>query len=406
MAMNLERRRASLHFVPLPLSYRSSYYSRLALIRCRFHAKGHSLVQNNLIGVGIIGTGFARKTQVPAFRACAGARVVAIASAHLANAEQAAREHDIGYFTDDWRTLITRDDVDLVSIVTPPVTHLEMSLAALDAGKAVLCEKPMAMNSNESAEMEKRAHEVGTLTLIDHELRFLPGRRMMREMLMNGEIGHVHHAKLLFRADSRADASRHWNWWSDSEAGGGALGAIGSHAVDAFRWHLGTEVSQVHCQLATHVRHRVHEQSGEMRPVTTDDEANLTLRFADGELTHGATGTISLSVVESGRPEHRLELFGSNGALMIEGNQLFRASTGLGEWQAVGVGRGELAHGMSDNEWSRGFTTFSKAIVDALREGATTVEGAASFSDGHKAQLVLDAARASNESGCWVTVDK
>ena len=362
------------------------------------------MVQKDSFGVGFIGTGFARKTQVPAFQACAGARVVAIASAHLANAEQAAREYDIGYFTDDWRTLIARDDVDLVSIVTPPVTHLEMTLAAFDAGKAVLSEKPMAMNSGESSEMKKRASEVGTLALIDHELRFLPGRRRMREILMNGEIGHVYHAKLLFRADSRADASRPWNWWSDAQAGGGALGAIGSHAVDAFRWLLDTEVSEVFGQLATRVLQRTDKQTGEVRTVTTDDEANLILRFADCELTRGATGTISLSVVESGRPEHRLEIFGSTGALMIEGNQLFRASTGLGEWQAVEVGQGELANGMSDNEWSRGFTTFSKAIVKALLEGTKTVEGAASFSDGHKTQLVLDAAHASNESGCWETV--
>jgi predicted dehydrogenase len=363
------------------------------------------VAHNDSIRVGIIGTGFARKTQVPAFQACEGARVVAIASAHLANAERAAREFDIQHFTDDWRELIARDDVDLVSIVTPPVTHLEMTLAALDAGKAVLCEKPMAMNSVESEAMYKRANDAGALALVDHELRFLPSRRKMREILINGGIGSVYHAKLLFRADSRADPSRPWNWWSDSKAGGGALGAIGSHAIDAFRWLLGTEVSNVFAQLATHVRQRPDGQSSEVRTVTTDDEANLTLRFADGELTKGATGAVSLSVVESGRPEHRLELFGSNGALMIEDNRLYRAQAEKGEWQIVEVDQGELASGMSDNEWSRGFTTFSKAIVRSLREGATVVEGAATFREGHQTQLVLDAAHASNESGCWKTIN-
>ena len=286
------------------------------------------MAHKDYMGIGIIGTGFARKTQIPGFHTCDGARVVAIASAHRENAEAAAREFDIGYFTDDWRSLIARDDVDLVSIVTPPVTHLEMTLASLDAGKAVLCEKPMAMNSEETNAMLKRATETGTLALIDHEMRFLPGRRMMREMLINGEIGRVYHAKLLFRADSRSDATRGWDWWSDKDAGGGALGAIGSHAVDAFRWLLGTEVSQVFCHLATHVGQRAEKQTGKTKPVTTDDEANLTLQFANSELTSGATGTISLSVVESGRPEHRLEIFGSSGALMLDSDKLWRAGLG------------------------------------------------------------------------------
>src|SRR5258708_7895887 len=93
------------------------------------------------IGIAIIGSGFARSTQIPGFRACPNAEIVALASGHLENAERVAREFEIPYFTDDWRAVIDRDDVDLVSIVTPPVTHYEMTLAALDAGKAVLCEK-------------------------------------------------------------------------------------------------------------------------------------------------------------------------------------------------------------------------------------------------------------------------
>ena len=76
------------------------------------------MTKKDFIGIGIIGTGFARSTQIPAFRACEGARVVAIASGHRENAERVAREFDIEYATDDWREIIARDDVDLVSIVT------------------------------------------------------------------------------------------------------------------------------------------------------------------------------------------------------------------------------------------------------------------------------------------------
>src|ERR671928_2262654 len=102
------------------------------------------------IGIGIIGTGFARTTQLPAFRACEGARVVAIASGHRENAERVAREFDIPVVASDWREVVAREDVDLLSIATPPVTHAEMALAALDAGKSVLCEKPMALNASET----------------------------------------------------------------------------------------------------------------------------------------------------------------------------------------------------------------------------------------------------------------
>src|SRR5437588_6708699 len=325
-------------------------------------------MKTEIIGIGIIGTGFARSTQIPAFRACEGARVVAIASGHRENAERVAHEFDIEYATDDWREIIARDDVDLVSIVTPPVTHLEMTLAALDAGKAVLCEKPTAMNAEEADAMRRRASEREALALIDHELRFLSGRLKMREMVRGGEIGEVRHVKLHFRSDSRASRDRKWDWWSDAESGGGALGAIGSHAVDAFRWLLGSEVSQVFCTLATHVAEREDEQTGEMRRVTTDDEANLILRFADSDLTKDTTATISLSVVEQGSPKHRLEIFGSDGGLMIEENgTLWQARTGAGEWTRVETERGPLAQGMRDGGWSRGFTLFSRAIIEALQ---------------------------------------
>src|SRR5258708_24370743 len=231
------------------------------------------------IRIGIIGAGFARSTQIPAFKACKGARIVAISSARRAHAEEVAREFGIEHVESDWRALVSREDVDLVSIVTPVITHCEMTLAALDRGKAVLCEKPMAMNADEARRMTERAQEAGVLALIDHELRFLPGRVKMRELVRRGEIGKMRHAKLTFREDSRADPSRPWNWWSDIKQGGGALGAIGSHVIDGWRWLLGAEVREVIGNLATHIRER-KDESGRAREVTTDDEVNLLRRFA------------------------------------------------------------------------------------------------------------------------------
>src|SRR5882757_4969043 len=196
------------------------------------------MIADKTIRIGIIGAGFARTTQIPGFRNCKDARIVAIASAHRDRAEEVAREFGIDHVETDWRALVERDDIDLVSIVTPVVTHCEMTLAALDRGKAVLCEKPMAMNAAEALRMTERAGETGALALIDHELRFLPGRVKMRELVRRGDIGKVRHAKLTLRSDSRADPSRPWNWWSDVKQGGGALGAIGSHVIDSWRWLL------------------------------------------------------------------------------------------------------------------------------------------------------------------------
>jgi predicted dehydrogenase len=357
------------------------------------------------IGVGVIGTGFARSTQLPAFRACEGARVVAIASGRRENAERVAREFDIPVVASDWREVVAREDVELVCIVTPPVTHEEMALAALDAGKAVLCEKPMALNAGETGRMQRRAQEAGRLALIDHELRFLPARRRMREMIRGGEIGRVRHAKFLFRSDSRAAADRPWSWWSDSRAGGGALGAIGSHAVDALQWLLSSNATHVSASLAAHIRERHDPASGQARPVTTDDEASLLLNFRDGDAAERATGVVCLSMAEAGRPEHSIAVFGSEGALRVEGaGKLWHARVGAGEWREVETESAPLAESLRDNEWSRGFTVFAREIVAALGEGRATVEGAATFTDGHRTQLVLDAARAAHESGCRVVV--
>ncbi len=358
------------------------------------------------VGIGIVGTGFARTTQIPGFRDCMGAKVVAIASGRRERAEVVANEFGIEHVADDWQDLVARNDVDLVSIVTPPATHMEITLAALEQRKAVLCEKPMALNAEQSARMVEKANAAGVLALIDHELRFLNSRRTMRGMLQTGAIGTVRHCNYVFRSDYRALADRAWDWWSDEKMGGGTLGAIGSHVIDSFRWMLETEVSKTLGMLSTHIKQRNVKSSGEARVVTTDDEAKLLFRFADGPLTQDATGSAALSVVESGKYENRLEIYGTKGALMVEETgELWRSPTGSGVWRPVQVDQDHMAVGMRESSWSRGFTALAVAICDAMRGGRKMVKDAATFEDGHRVQLVLDAIRASNESGCWVTVN-
>jgi len=334
-----------------------------------------------------------------------GAKVVAIASRNRDRAEVIAKEFGIEHVAADWQELVTHPDVDLVSIVTPPSTHMEIALAALDQRKAVLCEKPMALNAAEAGRMVETAKAAGVLALIDHELRFLNSRRVMRGMLQTGAIGSVRHCNYVFRSDYRGIADRAWDWWSDETMGGGALGAIGSHIVDSFRWVMSTEVTEVLGMLTTHIKQRPDKSNGGMREVTTDDEAKLLFRFSDGPHTEGATGAASISVLESGKYENRLEIYGTKGALMVEETgELWLSPTGSGVWRPVQVDQDHMAHGMREGSWSRGFTAFSVAICDAMRAGKTTVKDAATFEDGYRVQLALDAVRASNESGCWVTV--
>jgi predicted dehydrogenase len=359
----------------------------------------------NPVRIGIIGAGFARTTQIPGFRDCMGARIAAIASRNREHAASVAKEFEIDHVANDWRELIAREDVDLVSVVTPPATHMEITLAALDQGKAVLCEKPMAMNAAEAQRMTEAAQKAGQLALIDHELRFLKSRRTMRSMLTSGAIGSVRHCNYVFRSDYRGVLDRPWDWWSDEKMGGGTLGAIGSHVIDSFRWILSTEISAVSCMLNTHIGERPDKTNGSLRRVTSDDEAKLHFRFADSSLTKNATGAAALSVVESGSYENRFEIYGTTGALMVEETgELWHSPAGSGSWRPVQVHQDPIAPGMRHASWSRGFAAFACNIVEALREGHDTVDGAATFTDGYKVQLVLDAARDSNARGCWITV--
>jgi len=332
-----------------------------------------------------------------------GAKVVAIASQRRERAEGVAKEFGIDHVAADWQELVVRSDVDLVSIVTPPSTHMPITLAALEYHKAVLCEKPMAMNTVEALRMWEAARDAGVLALIDHELRFLNSRRTMRAMLQSGAIGSVRHCNYVFRSDYRGVLDRPWDWWADQSMGGGTLGAIGSHVIDSFRWLLGTEIREVLGMLSTHIKQRPEKSTGEMRAVTSDDEAKLLFRFRDGLLGTDTTGAASLAVVESGSYENRLEVYGTTGALMTEETgELWHSPAGSGAWRPVQINQDHMAQGMRESSWSRGFTAFSGAIVEAMRTGKKSVKDAATFEDGYRVQLVLDAARESNTSGRWV----
>jgi predicted dehydrogenase len=143
-----------------------------------------------------------------------------------------------------------------------------------------------------------------------------------------------------------------------------------------------------------------------MRAVTSDDEVNMIVRFADGDLTEDATGIVSLSMTEYPKYQNRVEFFGDKGAMRIEHRgEIFIGKKGDDDWREFDSKLGKTVEGVPDTGFARGFMEFAPKIIDAIRNGKPAIEYAATFEDGLKVQVVLDAARESNEKGAMVKIE-
>ncbi len=353
------------------------------------------------VRIAIFGHGFARTVILPCLKQVDGIRLAGISSPGIAAVRATANEYGIEVAAADHREVLRSARPDLVFVATPPHRHAEMSIDALRAGCHVVCEKPTALNARESEHMLRTAESFpDRIAILDHELRFLPSRQALRAMVADGRLGQILHAHYLLHSPSRRDPALPWNWWSDHEQGGGALGALGSHAVDSLRAVLG-EVVEARGVLATLVPSRPDPVTGRALPVTSDDFAAAWLRFASG-----AIATVEISTVESERV-HRLTLAGTLGSARAEEQQGLCVSFRKGAWEAVPLAEDlpsseEL--GIPDTDWARAFLRLARATVAAVREGLDGVAGAATFHDGHENQLVLDAIRRSAEEERWVAV--
>src|SRR5262249_39003728 len=158
------------------------------------------------VRVGFIGSGFARRVQLPALALVPGAEAVAIASGHRASAEAAAREFGLPQVFTDGMELASSPDVDLVIVSSTPDTHARYAIAALQAGTRALCEKPMALDEFEAAQMVTASNQHGDrLAGIAHELRVDPNRRRVRELTRSGAIGELRHIELTLKPYLRGD---------------------------------------------------------------------------------------------------------------------------------------------------------------------------------------------------------
>jgi predicted dehydrogenase len=353
------------------------------------------------VRIAIFGNGFARTVVLPCLRHVAGATVTGIASPNLERVRATAAEFGIEHATTDHRELLALGRPHLVFVATPPHRHLEMTVDALAAGCHVVCEKPTALDAAESAAMlAAAARAPGRLALIDHELRFDPRRRALAALVRDGTLGEILHATYTLTSSYRQDPARPWTWWSDRAQGGGAWGAIGSHAVDTLRVYLG-EVAAARGHLATAIPERRDPASGALRPVTSDDRAAAWLRFPSG------TATITISLVESER-RHEFGLTGTKGAARwIEQRPLLVSAGGASVWREVQVDDDlpdSATLGIPETDWARSFVRYATAIVAALGAGKSVVDGAATFGDGHRNQEVLDAVRQSAAEEAWVQI--
>jgi predicted dehydrogenase len=346
--------------------------------------------------IGIIGTGWGARVQVPAFRE-AGVDVVAIAGSHPNKTRRVAGE--LGLIAhDEWMSLVVSNDVDLVSVVTPPSEHVRMAAAALAADKHVLCEKPTALNAAEAEHLvaEGRKHPE-LIAIIDHELRFVPAMRAMRERV--GELGPIRYAEVRYASPSRGDRKREWNWWSDAARGGGVWGAVGSHYVDALRY-LGLEVDAAQALLATVIAERPFGDA--TRPVTSDDFAAVHLR-----LRGGAMATMTFSAISAGPDEPTtLTLHGENGAMRYVNEELLVALQGEPWSRDAGDDLAERRGNSPGGAFGSGTFHLGQALKAALDDGdRSSLALAATLDDGLAQQRVLDAARESARAdGRWVPI--
>ncbi|MCA1733241.1 MAG: Gfo/Idh/MocA family oxidoreductase [Acidobacteria bacterium] len=340
--------------------------------------------------IGIIGTGWGSRVQVPAFRE-AGLEVVALAGRDPEKTRGIAADLELEAF-ETAESLIDEAKIDLVSIASPPATHRPLAIRALERGLHVLCEKPTALNAAEARAMRDEAAKApDQIAIIDHELRFLPSWREAKGRL--DELGPIRYIEMRYSSPSRNDPQRAWNWWSDREENGGIWGAVGSHYVDAVRWFAG-EIEAVQGVFETFIPDRP-AGNGERRRVTSDDFAAVHLRLAGGGLA-----AMTFSVVAAVDEDTGLTLVGEQGAFRLAKDRLFHAPI-KGAWQEIVPSDAlEVPGDSPGGSFGSGTIWLGKALRRALDNGDRgALSEAATFEDGLRQQEVLDAAHASHQNG-------
>ncbi|KQY41986.1 Gfo/Idh/MocA family protein [Cellulomonas sp. Root137] len=323
----------------------------------------------------------------------------------------------------DWKALVSRDDIDLVDICTPGDTHAEIAIAALEAGKHVLCEKPLANSVEEAEAMVRAAERAPGLAMVGFTYRRVPAIQLARTLVADGRIGTVRHVRAQYLQDWIADPQAPLSWRLDKQkAGSGALGDIGAHIVDLAQFVTGESVTGVSAVLETFVKERpvasahsgLHGTAGsETGPVTVDDAAIFL-----GRMSGGGLATFEATRFAWGRKNAiRLEINGSAGSLAFDFEDMnvlhfFDASQPAAEAGFRRIVVTEPEHAYVAAWWPAGHGlgyehAFTHQAVDLITAIASRTQPEPSFADGLAVQRVLDAVeRSAADDSRWTSVTK
>ncbi|MCF5656102.1 Gfo/Idh/MocA family protein [Pseudomonas poae] len=277
------------------------------------------------LGIGLIGTGFMGRAHALAFN---NARTVfdlpvqlklaALADADSERAARCAKAWGFAQAQGDWQALIDDPDVDVVAITTPNHLHYPMAMAAIAAGKAVYCEKPLAVSLEQADAMRRAAHAAGVVTRVGYNYQHNPMIGLARQMIANGDLGQIISFQGEFSEDFMADPDSPWSWRCEVEHAGGALADLGSHLLSMARYLIGDVVSVCADTHTVHAQRPAVKGSDRLKTIAVDDQVHALLRFANG-----ARGTVSSSWLKHGYKNHlSFEVSGTHGTLAFDQERL------------------------------------------------------------------------------------
>ena len=284
------------------------------------------------LGVAIAGLGFGEKVHMPALRSCPLTEPVALWHPRAERLEAACVASGLNG-TSDFQELLANPAVEALVIATPPGPRFELGKQALEAGKHLLLEKPVALNAAQVEELQRLAIRQGCCVAVDFEYRAVPLFQQLQALVASGALGELWLAKLDWLMSSRADASRPWNWYSQVSEGGGVLGALGTHAFDTLHWLVGPTHS-LQAQLSTAINERpLAERPGERAAVDAEDIALAQLQLADARGRQVPAQVSLASVTRQGRG-YWIELYGSEGTAVLGSSNQADYVHGFGLWFA------------------------------------------------------------------------
>ncbi len=384
-----------------------------------------------VIGVGMVGYAFMGRVHSQAWRSVGAffdlpvkPSMAVLSGRSRANTEAAAESMGWASVETDWKELVKRDDVHLVDICTPGDSHAEIAIAALEAGKHVLCEKPLANTVEEAEAMAAAARAAaarGVRSMVAFNYRRVPAVALARQLVAEGRLGTIRHVRAQYLQDWIVDPDFPLVWrLQKDKAGSGALGDIGAHIIDTAQFILGEHLTGVSAITETFIKERpladasagLSAQGGaEMGQVTVDDAAIFTGRFGGGaiasfEATRFATGR---------KNALRIEVNGSLGSISFDFESLnelwFHDHTLAAEeggFRRVLVT--EAGHPYAGAWWPPGHglgyeNTFTHEVKDFLEAISAGADPTPSFDDGLQVQKVLDAVeRSAGDDSRWTTV--